>query len=214
MPEIHSVTSTRQKQPRSASGTRRRSRGVGRRTGATRAAILHTAAKIYVTQGYKGTTIRSIATAQGLLPGSIYHHFPSKEALIIEIYEEAINHIIRNVTAAIGREKTPWARLEAACAAHLDTLINGRPHVGVLAKDIPASPAKLVKVLIGLREQYEAVFRTLVDDLKLGNAMESRLFRLQLLGSLNRITYWYREGGGLTPAEIAHGFIANLRRSR
>ncbi|MFI0446537.1 TetR/AcrR family transcriptional regulator [Actinomadura sp. 6N118] len=47
--------------------------------------LLAVAAELFATQGYAGTTTRDIAEAAGILAGSIYHHFPSKEALLDEI---------------------------------------------------------------------------------------------------------------------------------
>ena len=188
-----------------------RGRGLGRKTPGTRESILRATAKIYVTEGYAGTTIRDIAATQGLLPGSIYHHFSSKEQLIIELYEGGIAYITRAVREAIGNIDDPWKRLEVACAVHIDALVNGKPHAGILPMDIPSEPRKLVQTLVKSRQRYETIFRELVADLDLGSAKRARMFRLQLLGSLNWSTRWYRAGGGLSPADIAREFIANLR---
>ena len=76
-----------QRPVRRARATASTGRGKGRKTPVTRESILSATAKIYVREGYAGTTIRDIAAAQGLLPGSIYHHFSSKEKLVIELYE-------------------------------------------------------------------------------------------------------------------------------
>jgi AcrR family transcriptional regulator len=190
---------------------RRTARGLGRKTPVTRESILSATAKIYVTEGYAGTTIRDIAATQGLLPGSIYHHFSSKEKLIIELYEGGIEYITNAVRDAIESVDDPWERLEVACAVHIDALVNGKPHAGILPMDIPSEPKKLVQTLVKARQRYETIFRELVAALKLGSEKRSRMFRLQLLGSLNWSTRWYRAGGPLTPADIAREFIANLK---
>jgi AcrR family transcriptional regulator len=189
----------------------RTARGQGRKTPVTRESILSATAKIYVTEGYAGTTIRDIAATQGLLPGSIYHHFSSKEKLIIELYEGGIEYITKAVRDAIEGIDDPWKRLEVACAVHIDALVNGKPHAGILPMDIPSEPKKLVQTLVKARQRYETIFRELVSALKLGGEKRSRMFRLQLLGSLNWSTRWYRAGGPLTPADIAKEFVANLR---
>ena len=186
-------------------------RGLGRKTPVTRESILSATAKIYVTEGYAGTTIRDIAAAQGLLPGSIYHHFSSKEKLIIELYEGGIAYITQAVRDAIEDIEDPWKRLEVACAVHIDALVNGKPHAGILPMDIPSEPRKLVQTLVKARQRYETIFRDLVADLDLGSAKRSRMFRLQLLGSLNWSTRWYRAGGPSDPSDIAKAFVANLK---
>ncbi|MBK8739121.1 MAG: TetR family transcriptional regulator [Betaproteobacteria bacterium] len=173
---------------------------------------MRAAARIYTSYGYEATTIRDIAAAEGLLPGSIYHYFASKDALILELYSQGIAHIIAAVASATEGLTDPWERLEAACVAHLDTLANGTPHAGVLSKDIPMTSPKLVKALIAMRDQYESIFASYADALEFPTAVESRLFRLQLLGSLNAATRWYRKSGELKPRDIAREFLRNLKR--
>ncbi len=52
--------------------------------GARRAEILETAATLFASSGLR-TTLKDIADACGILPGSLYHHFDSKEAIVIEL---------------------------------------------------------------------------------------------------------------------------------
>lgn len=54
--------------------------------GARRAEILETAATLFASSGLR-TSVREIADACGILPGSLYHHFESKEAIIVELVE-------------------------------------------------------------------------------------------------------------------------------
>lgn len=189
-------------------------RGAGRKSPSSREAILRTTAKIYTNYGYDATTIRDIAAAQGLLPGSIYHYFGSKDALIQELYEQGIEHIIAAVVNASEGIEDPWARLEAVCVAHLETLATGSPYGRVIAKDVPMSSPALVKVLVAARDRYEKIFQRYIDALGFSSKKNARLFRLQLLGSLNATTRWYRKGGEWTPAEIARGFMRNLKRPK
>src|SRR5262249_9380247 len=54
--------------------------------GARKAEILDTAATLFASRGVR-TSLQEIADASGILPGSLYHHFESKEAIIIELIE-------------------------------------------------------------------------------------------------------------------------------
>lgn len=187
-------------------------RGPGRKSTSSRDAILRAAAKLYTSYGYEATTIRDIASARGLLPGSIYHYFGSKDELIIELYTEGMEHVMAAVTEATEGLTDPWERLEAACTAHLETLVDGTMHAGVLGKDIPITSPKLLKAMVELRNRYEKMFATYVDALGFPTALQARIFRLQLLGSLNGARLWYRKNGKLKPRDIAHQFLGNLKR--
>jgi AcrR family transcriptional regulator len=54
--------------------------------GARRTEILETAARLFASSGIR-TSLKQIADASGILPGSLYHHFESKEAIIVELIE-------------------------------------------------------------------------------------------------------------------------------
>jgi AcrR family transcriptional regulator len=52
--------------------------------GARREEILRTAATLFASSGFR-TSLAEIADASGILPGSLYHHFESKEAIFVEL---------------------------------------------------------------------------------------------------------------------------------
>src|SRR5213593_3391677 len=51
----------------------------------TRRKILDAARRMFVQQGYEGTTMRAIAAKIGYTPTAIYHHFKDKDALVAEL---------------------------------------------------------------------------------------------------------------------------------
>lgn len=50
--------------------------------------ILRSAADLFATDGYRNTSMRQVAAASGILAGSLYHHFPSKEAIAVRLVQE------------------------------------------------------------------------------------------------------------------------------
>ena len=47
------------------------------------------AARLFRERGYEGTTVRDVAAAAGISAGSLFHHFPSKEQMLVEMLREA-----------------------------------------------------------------------------------------------------------------------------
>jgi AcrR family transcriptional regulator len=60
--------------------------------GARRTEILDAAATLFASTGVR-TTLKDIATACGILPGSLYHHFDSKDAIIVELVRRYQNDL-------------------------------------------------------------------------------------------------------------------------
>ncbi|MFT3697175.1 MAG: TetR/AcrR family transcriptional regulator [Kofleriaceae bacterium] len=53
-----------------------------------REAVMHAALDLFVERGFYGTAVPEIADKAGVGAGTIYRYFPSKEALVNEIYRE------------------------------------------------------------------------------------------------------------------------------
>ncbi len=68
-----------------------------------RTEILQTAASLIASSGLR-TSLQEIADAAGILPGSLYHHFESKEAILVELtrrYQEDLNRIGQTAQARL-----------------------------------------------------------------------------------------------------------------
>ncbi|MFR9731213.1 TetR/AcrR family transcriptional regulator [Saccharopolyspora sp. MS10] len=70
-------------------------RSSGRAPGGTgvsrRSELLAIAADLFAERGFAVTTVREIADAAGILSGSLYHHFDSKESMVDEILREFLD---------------------------------------------------------------------------------------------------------------------------
>ncbi|HSS64142.1 MAG TPA: TetR/AcrR family transcriptional regulator [Gammaproteobacteria bacterium] len=168
--------------------------------------ILDAAARLFARQGYHATSMRDIAGAAEMLPGSVYYHFSSKETLLLAVYAEGVERIAAHVDAATGKKRTPRAKLEAACAAHLEMLLNRSDYAQVVVRVLPQDAEAIANALIALRDDYERRFRDLIAALPLSRRVDRRLLRLGLLGALNGAKIWYRTGKR-TPVSIARSFL-------
>ena len=171
--------------------------------------ILQQATQLFGSRGYGRTSMRDIAAAVGMLPGSVYYHFASKEALLEEVYAEGIRRSLAEVEAAVAACADPWDRLEAASVAHLRLLLEDGLLAAIVADDAK-QPGAARAALVRQRDRYEAVFRRLVADIDLPPGVRPGPFRLALLGALNWALTWYRPDGD-PPETVARSLFAVFR---
>ena len=176
----------------------------------SREKLLAVSAQLFAKGGFEATSMRDIAGEAGMLAGSMYYHFRSKNELIAAVYEAGVAEIGAAVDAAVARARTPWTRLEAACVAHLESLLADRAHAAVMTADLSRLDSSLRRRLVVMRDGYERRFVELVAALPLPSVHDRGLWRLQLLGALNWTPTWYRAGGE-SPAAIARAVVAALR---
>ena len=181
--------------------------------GARKDDILLAAAALFASKGYAATSIRDIAESVGLLSGSLYYHFSSKEEILLEAHTKGVTQVMAAVEAAIENCIDPWQAITLACEAHLAVLLGPSPFSQVITPQFPGSfEGELRDILLHQRNEYEALLRSLVDNLALPEEVDRKLFRLALLGALNWTQTWYRASGTSSPEKIARDIIAMFRR--
>lgn len=183
-------------------GTARRSK---------REKVLKTAAELIARHGFDGTSMRDIAAAVDMLPGSLYYHFPSKEDMLIDIHERVVAGMTARVEAALEGATEPWDRLERAAIAHLEGLLESGSLVTIVSPNFPKEREDLNARLKAHRNGYETIFQDLFASVPIRPGTDRRLMRLQLLGALNWVPVWYNPGGSIQPADIARGFVRSIR---
>ncbi|MGL6112713.1 MAG: TetR/AcrR family transcriptional regulator [Rubrivivax sp.] len=176
--------------------------------------VLDAAARLFCRLGYEGTSVRDIARTAGMLPGSLYCHFATKEDLLVAVYLRGVEQIVAGVGAAVQRRADPWQRLEAACVAHLEAILRDDDYARVVVRVRPAEVGGASARLVELRDRYEALWNELVGALPLPRRTDRRWLRLMLLGALNWSPHWYRADGPASPKLIARQFTALLRQGQ
>jgi len=174
--------------------------------------LIEVAARVFNQKGYEAASLREICEAAGILPGSMYYHFRSKEDLYVTLHAEGFRQVNEAVDRALEGKADAWERLEAAIAAHLGELVKHSDVPGVTGASLfHAAPPALQRRLNRDRNAYENRFRELIAGLRLPRDVDQTLLRLNLLGAMNWTRIWYRPGKR-TPAEIAHHLVNKILR--
>jgi AcrR family transcriptional regulator len=181
------------------------------RTDNRRTQLLDAAAALFAARGYHATSMRDIAKEVGMLSGSIYYHFESKEEMLLAVYELGVERVAQGVDGAVALKTDPWERLEAACTAHLQALIGFPDYAKVMIGTRPDEAGEIGPRVRELRRDYEARFRRLIDEVALPPDIDRHYLRLLLFGGLNWSQVWYRAGGD-PPEVVARRFLDTLRR--
>jgi AcrR family transcriptional regulator len=173
-------------------------------------AILAAAARLFSTRGYHATSVQDIADAVGILKGSLYHHFDSKEAILYRIVKEPIARLYRTVGDIAAGPGSAADKLERAAAAHVQAFHDHYPHLFVYLRETEDVRRRFrASAGLGPRE-YERLWGEIVrGGMKAGEFradLDATVVIYGLLGMLNWLYKWYDPNGRLGPGEIARQF--------
>jgi AcrR family transcriptional regulator len=89
--------------------------------------ILERAADLFARQGVAATTVREIADAVGILSGSLYHHFASKDEIVDAIVGSFMDDLVTRYDEVLASETDARHRLRGLVVASLATVAS-HPH--------------------------------------------------------------------------------------
>jgi AcrR family transcriptional regulator len=129
------VTTTGKDNARQRAATRRRGRGSPVLASERRDHLVRLAAELFAEKGYQATTVRNIADEAGILSGSLYHHFDSKESIVDEILTSFFDELTAANQAAVEKGDDPRAVLAELVRICFGTLVPHRAAISVLQND-------------------------------------------------------------------------------
>ena len=102
---------------------------------ARRAEIVAIAGDLFAERGYANTTVREIADAAGILSGSLYHHFDSKESIVDELLSSFLAETMAAYQAAIAAAETHTDALRALVQIAFAAVHDHRAAVAVMHQE-------------------------------------------------------------------------------
>ncbi|HTE61789.1 MAG TPA: TetR/AcrR family transcriptional regulator [Solirubrobacteraceae bacterium] len=170
--------------------------------------IVAAAAELFHEQGYHATTMRQIAARVGIKAGSLYNHFPGKQELLFSIAHDTMGDMLRRAVQAMSSADTPGGRLRAFVRAHTLYCIEERYRARVADDLRDLEPHNLERVL-AIRDEYEQLLRDVLRegrDQSGWNVIDVPIVSFAFATMASAVSVWYREGGRLSPEEIADAY--------
>jgi AcrR family transcriptional regulator len=177
-----------------------------RRGPETRDAIHQAAIELFARLGYHATSMRAIASAAGIRPAAIYHWYPSKEAILVELQDDFMARLTERVLAATERYDRPALRLAAAVREHV--VFHGLHTRAAFVTDseIRALTEGPRLALIGKRDDYQAMFGAMIrDGIRDGSlrVTDASIATYAILLQCTGVALWFDADGPLNLDQVA-----------
>jgi AcrR family transcriptional regulator len=198
--------------PAEGGGGRRRAKGSTALASERREHLVRLAAELFAKKGFQATTVREIADEAGILSGSLYHHFDSKESIVDEVLSNFFDELLAANRAALDSGGDPREVISELVRIAFGTLEPHRAAITVMQNDWNyLSSLPRFGYLTKAEDETEAIW---VSQLKRGQ--ETGLFRDDIDPKLTyrmiRDTIWvairwFRPGGRLNAKGLSEHYL-------
>jgi TetR/AcrR family transcriptional regulator, cholesterol catabolism regulator len=177
--------------------------------------LLAIAARLFAEKGFRNTTVRDIADAAGILSGSLYHHFDSKESMVDEILSTFQTELFGQYDEILASDADPLVKLERAVLVSFDAIDKHRDEVAIFQNDAAYLMTFDRFAYLGDRNrQSREVWLTLlqggIDAGALREDLDLELTYRFIRDTIWVAVSWYRPGGRRTHSEIAGQYLSIL----
>lgn len=175
--------------------------------------LLELAATMFADRGLRATTVRDIADAAGILSGSLYHHFSSKEEMVDEVLRSFLDWLFDRYQQIIDTEPNPLARLEGLFMASFDAIEHHHAEVVIYQDEAKRLSGQ---ERFGYIDELNRRQRKMWVDL-LNEGIEQGYFHpdidVDLVYRFIRDTTWvsvrwYQPGGPLTAEQVGRQYLS------
>jgi TetR/AcrR family transcriptional regulator, cholesterol catabolism regulator len=179
--------------------------------------LFEEAVQLFNKQGYVGTSIRDLAAAVGILPGSVYAHIDGKYTLLVQLVERGVDEYLAATSDLAG---TAEQQLRGLIDAHVNVIAANIDLALVVFHQWRHIEGADRQRIMGKRSAYEQRIRGIVDlGVESGEFrpdIDCRVAVLAILGNLNWCPEWFSPVGRDPAAKVSKGLaeiiLAGVRR--
>lgn len=181
--------------------------------------ILRTAARLFQQRGYDATSMNDVAAALKLSKGGLYHHFQSKDEILFEIMNHAMEITQERVLNPVRGIADAEERLRALIKLHIEVVLSPRDReITVMLHENHPLPPSLRKRINARKKEYVHFLEELIAEAqektqRLGTLkgfsrpkVSARAAAFAMLGMINWIYQWYKPEGELQAQQLVPQF--------
>ncbi|WP_200899330.1 TetR/AcrR family transcriptional regulator [Pseudomonas ogarae] len=113
------------------------------------------ALELFASKGFGQVGMRELASHLGLTPGSLYHHYPSKQHLLADLIEEFFEELLATLGRIEQQPRDKRGNLQRLIRAHLKLHREMPWHFRLVERDSGCLNLEQQQRVQHLREQYE-----------------------------------------------------------
>ena len=167
--------------------------------------VLAAAVQLFAEYGYHAATMRDIARIAGIQAASIYYHYVSKQALLVEIMETHMRQLNANMEYIVSKQDTVQQRLYEAISNHILLHTTYKSEFFIIDTEIRALEGENRRKILDLRDHYEDLFQKLLaEGIEKGilRRTDVKVSSYAIIAMCTEVAQWFRPSGRLSVQQV------------
>ena len=160
--------------------------------------LLRTAAHLFVKNGFERTTVRELASEMGIQSGSLFYHYPNKEAILKAVLVDTIHINTARMQNAVAEVTTAEEQLLALIRCEVESILGDTGEaMSLLLSEWRSLTGESQQEILLLRDEYERLWLNSLESCQKQGLLEvqSDVLRQFLRGSISWVKVWYDPKG-------------------
>lgn len=180
----------------------------------TRSSIIEAGLKLFGANGYHGTSVGDIAKAARITKGAFYHHFQSKEELLLLIHREYADYQLKVMHTVLAANDSPAEQLRGLIRCIVEAVGRYKPNVTIFFQERRYLTSKHLAQVTAQRDLLEDTFQAVIErGIATGTFRQDLDARVTCLGIIGMCAWtyqWFSDEGRMSANEVADDFVTLL----
>jgi AcrR family transcriptional regulator len=175
--------------------------------------IIEVAAKLFLTKGFRATTLQDIADQLGMSRVALYHYLRNKEDLLEPVYIREMKKDLEQLQAILSSQSSSREKIKFGIQLFVKRATTKPLDFELSSKHNNDLPAAINQTISELQSQignlWTEIIKQGVENGEL-HSVDPKLDTFAILGMCLYVKNWYRSDGRLTHEQISETFLNRI----
>ncbi len=166
---------------------------------------------LFARYGYAAVSMRQIASAVGVMPGALYHHYETKQHLLMALMKDHMQQLLAAWQQADDETAPATERISEFVRFHIGYHLSRPDEVFLSYMELRSLETDNFETLEGLRRTYETCLKEILEQ-----GVHEACFILDdvhvtamaILAMLTGVNNWFKQSGRLSADIITDHYVS------
>jgi len=161
---------------------------------------------LFYKKGYYAASMSAIANAAGIRKSSIYHHYATKEDILLDILRTTMGDLRQALKMQLTGISGAREKMEAMIRCHVLFHIQRKKEAIIADSELRGLTTRNYREIIKMRDDYQKIFQDVLKEGSAGGiiaASDTKLISYAVLSMCTAVCTWFKPSGRLSKEAVA-----------